>query len=82
MPNRRPIPLLALWLQRDPRDLVDAQEDGLPARGSYLVPANAQVASDYILDRRDHDKRVPPPPDGWAAAAANEAWRLYTRDGP
>lgn len=82
LPNRRPIPLLALWLQRDPRALVDAQEDGLPRHGSYIVPATARVARDYILDRRDRDRRIPAPPGDWPAARRNESWRLYTSAGP
>ena len=61
VPNRRPIPLLALWLKLDPGAIVDAQ-DGVPPGGSYLVPATPQVARDYILDRRDRDRRIPPPP--------------------
>ena len=67
VPNRRPIPLLALWLDVSPRAIVDAQA-GLPATGSYLVPATAQVARDYILDPRDRDKRIPAPPAGDTAA--------------
>jgi hypothetical protein len=76
VPNRRPIPLLALWLELDPRAIVDAQ-DGLAPRGSYLVPATGQVARDYILDRRDRNKRIPPPPKGWHLEDRNEAWRWY-----
>lgn len=79
VPNRRPIPLLALWLDLDPRDLVDAQADGLPPRGSYLVPADAQVARDYILDRRDRDRRIPPPPPRFELRERNSAWQLYER---
>lgn len=78
VPNRRPIPLLALWLDRPPGELVDAQE-GLPRRGAYLVPASARVAREYILDRRDRDRRVPAPPPGWSRRAANASWRLYER---
>ncbi len=77
VPNRRPIPLLALWLELDPGGLVDAQEDGLPPSGSYLVPATAKVARDYILDRRDRDRRIAPPPPGWSLRARNAGWRLY-----
>ncbi len=78
VPNRRPIPLLALWLDVSPRAIVDAQA-GLPATGSYLVPATAQVARDYILDPRDRDKRIPAPPAGDTLREANAAWRLYER---
>ena len=76
VPNRRPIPLLALWLKLDPRAIADAQS-GLPARGSYLVPATEQVARDYILDRRDRDRRIPEPRPGFALRDANGAWRRY-----
>jgi hypothetical protein len=79
VPNRRPIPLLALWLDIDPEALVDAQEDGVAAHGSYLVPASAAVARDYILDRRDRDKRIPPPPPRYTLQQRNEAWQLYER---
>jgi len=79
VPNRRPIPLLALWLDLDPDALLDAQEDGVAPRGSYLVPASAAVARDYILDRRDRDKRIPPPPPRYTLRQHNAAWRLYER---
>ncbi len=78
VPNRRPIPLLALWLERDPGTIVDAQEDGLPLAGNYLVPATAKVARDYILDRRDRDRRIPPPTPRYRLVRRNSAWRLYT----
>ena len=78
VPNRRPIPLLALWLNVDPRQIVDAQ-DGLPAGGTYLVPATPQVARDYILDRRDRDRRVAPAPPDWRLRDANAAWRRYDK---
>ena len=81
-PNRRPIPLLALWLELEPGALVDAQEDGLPRRGSYLLPATAKVARDYILDRRDRDKRLPPPPAGWTQVDRNDSWRHYASPRP
>ena len=81
VPNRRPIPLLALWLKLDPRAVVDAQE-ALPREGSYLVPATEQVARDYILDRRDRDRRIPPPRREFVLREENAAWRLYERTTP
>ncbi|HEV2775028.1 MAG TPA: hypothetical protein VGV90_05515, partial [Solirubrobacteraceae bacterium] len=80
VPNRRPIPLLALWLKVDPRAIANAQT-GLPERGSYLVPATAQVARDYILDRRDRDRLIAQPRPGFALREENAAWRLYERAG-
>ncbi|MEA2188862.1 MAG: hypothetical protein QOK16_3873 [Solirubrobacteraceae bacterium] len=78
VPTRRPIPLLALWLKLDPGEIADAQFRP-PARGSYLVPAAPAIARDYILDRRDRDTRVPPPPGGFARVRANAAWVVYAR---
>src|SRR5204863_3478061 len=65
VPNRRPIPLLALWLKLDPGAIADAQAGRAPGRGTYLAPRTPQVARDYILDKRDRDRSVPPPPAGF-----------------
>jgi hypothetical protein len=78
VPNRRPIPLLALWLERDPGAIADAQAR-LPARGTYIVPHTPAVARDYILDKRDRDRRVPRPPPGFRRQQANVAWELWAR---
>lgn len=78
VPNRRPIPLLALWLELDPGDVADAQSRP-PVRGTYLAPATATVAREYILDRRDGDKRVLAPPPGFERVRANQAWILTAR---
>jgi len=72
--NRRPIPLLALWLKSGPQQIVDAQR-GLPQRGTYLVPRTAEVARDYIFDKRDRGRRIPVTPPEFNAFAANASWR-------
>jgi hypothetical protein len=77
VPNRRPIPLLALWLGEPPTAIRSAQ-DGPPRRGADLATANAQVAHDYILDPRDLDRRLPPPPASFARRAHNASWVLRT----
>jgi len=74
VPNRRPIPLLALWLKLDPGEIVDAQTAGVPPRGTYLVPRKPQVARDYILDRRDRNRAVAPAPPGFRRARADASW--------
>ncbi len=78
VPNRRPIPLLALWLERDPATIADAQT-APPADGTYLRPSTAEVARDYILDRRDRNREVVPPPAGFAAVRENSAWQAWAR---
>jgi hypothetical protein len=78
VPNRRPIPLLALWLKLDPGEIVDAQSS-TPARGTYLVPRTPQVARDYILDKRDRDRRVAPAPAGFEQVRESTSWIASAR---
>jgi hypothetical protein len=78
VPNHRPVPLLALQLDVRPRVVVSAQERR-PGRGTWIEPATGAVARDYILDPRDLDKRIAPPPPGFAPAGANPSWRVFTR---
>jgi hypothetical protein len=75
VPNRRPVPLVALWRDVTPGSVADAQE-ALPASGSYVVPRTASVARDYILDPRDLDRRVPPVPAAWRELRGNASWRM------
>jgi hypothetical protein len=77
VPNRRPIPLLALWLDRPPQALATAQ-GGAPVRGILLQPASARVAADYILDPRDRHRSVPAPPAAFRRADGNASWLLLT----
>jgi len=78
VPNRRPIPLLALWLKLEPGAIADAKTQP-PQRGTYLVPRTPKVASDYILDRRDRDRLVPPPPAGFRKVGGNASWIATSR---
>jgi hypothetical protein len=78
VPNRRPIPLLALWLDLEPEAIANAQT-ALPARGTYLVPRTAKIARDYILDPRDADKRVAPAPSGFRTVARDASWTASAR---
>ncbi len=76
VPNHRPIPLLALWLDTEPQRVVSLQERTI-ARGAYARPATARVARDYVLDPRDRDKAIPPPPPGFRLVAGNRSWRVF-----
>jgi len=78
VPNRRPIPLLALWLKLDPGAIENAQ-DTAPRRGTYLVPRTPKVATDYILDRRDRDRQLPPAPASFRRVGANASWIATSR---
>jgi hypothetical protein len=78
VPNHRPVPLLALWLDTDPTSIVSAQERR-PRTGTWIVPSSPSVARDYVLDPRDLDKRIAPPPPGMRPGGADGAWRVFTR---
>lgn len=60
--NRRAIPQVRLWAGLRPEEVRSAQDE--PPRGTYFLPASERVARDFVLDRRDRDKRIPPPPAG------------------
>jgi hypothetical protein len=78
VPNHRPVPLLALQLDAAPSAIVSAQERR-PRRGTWVVPANAAVAHDYVLDPRDLDRRIAPAPPGFAPAGGDASWRVFAR---
>ncbi len=81
VPNHRPVPLLALWLDLDPRAVISAQERRT-ALGTYVRPATPTVADDYILDPRDEDQSVAPPPTSFHLAGGNRSWLVYKRCAP
>ncbi len=76
VPNHRPVPLLALWLDADPQTIAVAQERP-PRSGTYAVPSSRRVARQYILDPRDVDPRIPPAPPRFRRVGANASWRVY-----
>jgi hypothetical protein len=78
VPNHRPVPLLALWLDVNPDRVAVAQEHR-PVAGTYVVPSSARVAREYVLDPRDVDPRIPPPAARFRRVGANASWRAYAR---
>jgi hypothetical protein len=44
-------------------------------------PRTARIARDYILDPRDLNQRIPPPPPGFARVTANASWRVFASCG-
>jgi hypothetical protein len=78
VPNHRPVPLLALWLDVDPTRIAVAQEQR-PRTGTYVVPTSRRVARQYILDPRDVDPRIPPAPPSFRPVGANASWRAFAQ---
>ena len=75
VPNHRAVPLLALWLDERPSQIVSAQLEELD-RGSFLAPANARVERNFILDRNDPGDLRARPPASFAEVARNRSWVL------
>jgi hypothetical protein len=81
VPNHRPVPLLALWLDRAPSAIVSARA-ATPREGVVLTPASPAVAREYVLDRRDPVQAVPRVPPGFNPVGGNASWRVYKRCAP
>ncbi|MFL5883632.1 MAG: hypothetical protein ACJ77M_01060, partial [Thermoleophilaceae bacterium] len=76
VPNHRPVPLLAYWTGRQPKDIVSAQGIRPASNGLFVAPANATVAKLSVLDPRDLSAPATRPP-GYRVLARNRSWILY-----
>ena len=86
VPNHRPVPLLALWLDRRPSEIVTAvrEEDGElvrvePEAGYFFDPASPGVEENFTLDPNDPGELTAPVPRGFAEVDRNASWVLYAR---
>jgi hypothetical protein len=84
VPNTRPVPMLALWLDRPPSEIVpgvQVQDDELvptePLRGYFVQPESRRAAAEFRLDPNDPGKRTGPVPGGFDLVARNDSWELY-----
>jgi hypothetical protein len=80
VPNHAPIPLLALYLQTSPRNIV-SPEAGHIASGVYVDPATKEVEEDYVLDPRDPVPKHVSVPPGFNEVASNHSWLIFHRCG-
>jgi hypothetical protein len=78
VPNHRPVPILAWYLDRAPDDFVSAQLER-PARGLFVAPATREVEQRFVLDPRDPKRVEAEVPPGFTPVARNESWVLYAR---
>ena len=77
VPNHAPIPLLALYLETSPRNIVSAEASQI-THGSYVDPASREVEEDYVLDPHDPHLAVNVPP-GFTESHANRSWFIFAR---
>jgi hypothetical protein len=78
VPNHRPVPFLALWLDQRPSRIVDAQLER-PIRGYFVQPASRFVERNFTLDPNDPRRLTARVPPGFRLAAQNRSWKLYAR---
>ncbi len=76
VPNHRPVPILAWYLDRPSDDFVSAQLER-PVRGLYVAPANRAVEQKFVLDPRDPRRVEAAVPTGFRRVAGNKSWVLY-----
>jgi hypothetical protein len=75
VPNHAPVPLLALYLETSPANIVSA-ESGSVTDGQYVDPASKQVEDEYILDPHDPHRPVDIPA-GFLESHANRSWLIF-----
>jgi len=76
VPNHAPVPLLALYLETSPRNIVSPAA-GHIASGVYVDPASKEVEEDYVLDALDPVVKHVSVPPGFTEVAANRSWLIF-----
>jgi hypothetical protein len=77
VPNTRPVPMLALWLDRRPSDIVPGNTT--PLSGYFVEPATSGVEDEFRLDPNDPGERTEPPAREFQPVEANRSWELLAR---
>jgi len=75
VPNHAPVPLLALYLETSPANVISAQSKTISS-GQYIDPASKEVEDDYVLDPHDPHLPVSVPP-GFVEAHATHTWLIF-----
>ena len=76
VPNHRPVPELAYWTGRRPKDIVSAARQAPTPDGLFVAPASAEAEKLSILDPRDRTEPATRPP-GYREIARNRSWVMY-----
>jgi hypothetical protein len=77
VPNHAPIPLLSLYLETAPRQIVSAEAHQI-THGTYVDPASKEVEDVYVLDPHDPHLAVNVPPS-FTETHANRSWFIFAR---
>jgi hypothetical protein len=77
VPNHRPVPSLAFWLDRPPGEILSAGLRRPTPEGTFVAPASERVRRLSILDPRDPRRLDARVPADYAPVARNPSWLLY-----
>ena len=77
VPTHRPVPLLSLWLDREPRTIVGGTSG--QARGVVVTAASPEVERLFVLDPRDPARPAATLDPALRERAGNRSWRVLTR---
>jgi hypothetical protein len=79
VPNHRPVPRLAFYLDIRPSRIVSSSEQRAARRGYFLDPASPFVVHNFVLDPNDPARFATAVPPGFHRVARNDSWVLYRR---
>ncbi len=79
LPNRRAAPQLALWTGLDLDLIHSAIDEGV--QGTYFFPTSPEVATDFVLDPRDRDRRLPQPGQPPGGVVSGRYWHAFENCG-
>ena len=74
VPNTRPVPMLALWLDRRPSDVLSR----VISMGYFVEPASPRVEGEFRLDPNDPGLRPGQVPRGFTRVEGNRSWELFS----
>lgn len=60
VPNRRPVPYVALWTGGQPEDVGVVGDGPLPRRGTVFAPRTAEIGKKFVFDPRDRPDEAAP----------------------
>lgn len=75
VPNHRPVPLLALWLDIRPGE-IEGLSTPEPSFGTIFLPANERVARNFILDRNEPANYQGLNRARYRTVARNRSWQV------
>jgi hypothetical protein len=77
VPNHAPVPLLALYLRANPREIANLAVQR-QVSGVYVDPASKTVEAEYVLDPKDPVVSVSVP-SGFGEIGLNRSWIVFER---